>query len=183
MAAAIAADYFVDRGARDVLGPFHYLLLNVDELNWADEKNVTATPFDWAVTLIGGSLSAIRCDLQLSTDAVELIFSGSSGVEAAVIEVTADELNTHRLNVNDPDWPSPVVPVKDPDTVLLVLANPWNAAMEVSVNVNFVDWGFDDDNDDNDDNDASDDDDADDDDDTAGGAGDDDDDDSGCGCK
>jgi hypothetical protein len=190
MAAAIAADYFVDQGAAEADGRFHYELLSVGELAWSETLDNSTGAAEWTASVAGGAIAPAFIDLTAGdlAGSVALAFDDStaSGAEAALITLGASAIGVRRIDAGDEDWPTVTVDLAGADAALLVLANSATGSLETTIGLTFA-AGDDDDDDstpDDDDNDATPGgDDDDDNDDDSGSAGDDDDDDSGgCGC-
>ncbi|MHA1567938.1 MAG: hypothetical protein ACTSXZ_00585 [Alphaproteobacteria bacterium] len=182
MAAAIAADYFVD-GAK---GPDHYEYLDIGELDWSDEIAPDFEPFTLDLTLPGGTLDAYRFDFT-GADAVSITLPEfeADALEVGFFSVTGSGVKLDRYNVTSSNWPELAIDLPDTETAVLVLANPTHSEVETSAEIRFFPTTADDDTTDDDaDDDAGDDDAGDDDldDDFGDDDGDDDDDDGGCGC-
>lgn len=169
LTAAAAADYFVDQGATDADGRFHFTYLAVGQLTWDDEIEDASAKYDWEVALAGGGLKALFIDLTGDPTGLRLSLDNTTAnvVEGAVAAIGAETLAVTRFNAGSADWPAPDIDVSTAEMALVVLANPFSGDMETSVIVGF-DYAPADDDDDNDDNDASLDDDDDDDDDGCG---------------
>jgi hypothetical protein len=181
LAAAIAADYFVDSGAQDAAGSFHFDMLAVGEIDW--DRMLTDAPAKdiWEPNLVGGSMSAARIDLENDSMILNLSVDDPSGVLEVAVATVGDALTVSRFNSAHADWPNLSAAVDGAETVLVILANPELDPVSVSVDIDFDQEPLDDDADDDVDDDAGDDDAGDDANDDIGG-GDDDDDDDGGGC-
>jgi len=199
LAAAVAADHFVDQGAADADGRFHFALLEVGELAWDDEIEDAPNKYTWECKITDGSMNALFIDLTGGAAGMQLGLDNASanGLEGAVAVVGPQALQVTRFNAASADWPNPSIGLAGAEAAIVVVANPFAGEMETAVTVAFDYSPADDDDSSSDDDDAApadddddhdidddnDDDNAPDDDDQHGDADDDDDDnDDGCGC-
>ena len=190
MAAAIAADYFVDNAKGP--GDYYYELLDIGELAWSDEIAMTDDPFTLDLNVAAGSFLSYKFTMEPDAfTQVSLQFPEYEAdmLESSLIDLRAAEygVTVTRFNSEWDAWPQFNSTFHGTNGVLLVLSNPTHTAIETSVDIDFEKVvespDDDDDNDDGDDDDIDDDDDDDDDDIDADDDDDDDDDDDGCGCQ
>ena len=174
MAGAIAADYFVD----DAKGPDHYEYLEIGELAWTAETEPGFDPFDLDLALPDGTLDAYLFDIE-DAGSVSITFPEfeADDLQVAFFSVIDGGVAMNRFNVTSETWPALSIDLPETTVTVLVLANPTNAEVATTAEIQFYPVGGDDD--------AADDDTADDDDATDDDAidDDDDDDDDGCGCR